>query len=230
MELPTWLENLLKETFFNVCMIHENAKKNEKNIFCVDCCEAICHHCVVDHNSHRLLQIRRYVYHDVIRVDDVEKLLDSSLIQAYKNNKAKVMFLHSRLQTRPCRSSSNCINCDRSLQEPHLFCSISCKINQIMKTNGLMSDYLRECKVLTLPEPGSEDGLLTPDSVLEPDMSGSTGTCIDHVSTSCTATTEIVRKKRTTKYESPVAARKCHAPVEVAVNRRKSVPRRAPFH
>lgn len=61
-ELPTWLECLLKETFFNVCMIHEDAKKNEKNIFCVDCCEAICHHCVVDHNSHRLLQVYFFIF------------------------------------------------------------------------------------------------------------------------------------------------------------------------
>lgn len=56
-KLPPWLESLLSETYFIPCMIHEDAKKNEKNIFCLDCCEAICHHCLDLHTSHRLLQV-----------------------------------------------------------------------------------------------------------------------------------------------------------------------------
>lgn len=127
-KLPAWLEFLLSETYFNPCMIHEDAKKNEKNIFCLDCCEAICHHCLDRHTSHRLLQIRRYVYHDVIRVGDAEKLIDCSYVQACITNSAKVVFLNPRPQTRACRgSSNNCVSCDRGLQEPYVFCSISCK-------------------------------------------------------------------------------------------------------
>ncbi|KAM0008363.1 putative transcription repressor PLATZ family [Helianthus debilis subsp. tardiflorus] len=127
--LPTWLESLLSETFFNACMVHEDVKKNEKNIFCLDCCQAICHHCLDVHNSHRLLQIRRYVYHDVIRVGDAEKLMDCSYVQAYTTNSAKVVFLNPRPQTRACRNlSNNCISCERGLQDPYLFCSISCKV------------------------------------------------------------------------------------------------------
>ncbi|KAI3829173.1 hypothetical protein L1987_03289 [Smallanthus sonchifolius] len=231
--LPAWLESLLSETFFNACMVHEDAKKNEKNIFCLDCCEAICHHCLDLHNSHRLLQIRRYVYHDVIRVGDAEKLMDCSYVQAYTTNSAKVVFLNPRPQTRACRnSSSNCISCERGLQDPYLFCSISCKINQIMRNNGMMSEYLHKCEVLTLPEPGSDDWFMTPDSVFEPS--------VDRLTIACTATTEIVRRKRTSKFEiSPAspeayipAARVANIPsvLETIGNRRKGMPRRSPFN
>lgn len=55
--LPRWLTALLTEKFFNACIIHEDAKKNEKNIFCFDCSEGICPHCTSLHCSHRLLQV-----------------------------------------------------------------------------------------------------------------------------------------------------------------------------
>lgn len=103
-----------------------------------------------------------------------------------------------------------------------------------MKNKGSMSGFLHECKVLTLPEPGSDDWLTTPDSDLEPLTSpGSTASCsgIDSLTIGCTATTEIVRKKRTLKIEIPSAARIPDSPSEseTTVNRRKSMPRRSPF-
>ncbi|XP_024995923.1 uncharacterized protein LOC112529080 [Cynara cardunculus var. scolymus] len=237
---PYWLQSLLSEKFFNACMIHEDAKKNEKNIFCLDCCEAICHHCLDLHTSHRLLQIRRYVYHDVIRVGDAEKLMDCSYVQAYTTNSAKVVFLNPRPQTRACRSSSNnCVSCDRGLQDSYFFCSISCKISQILRSEGMLSEYLHDCEVLTLPEMGSDDGLMTPESVLEPFVSlrtssGSSASCagVDRLTIACTATTEIVRKKRTSKSAIPPASRKPVNPsaVETPANRRKGMPRRSPFN
>ncbi|XP_042477898.1 uncharacterized protein LOC122059267 isoform X2 [Macadamia integrifolia] len=78
---PAWLEGLIAETFFAACGAHENQRKNEKNIFCLECCRSICPHCVPSHRSHPLLQARRYVYHDVVRLDDLEKLIDCSYIQ-----------------------------------------------------------------------------------------------------------------------------------------------------
>ncbi|KAA8520492.1 hypothetical protein F0562_014748 [Nyssa sinensis] len=103
--LPRWLEVLLREKFFNACIIHEEAKKNEKNVYCLDCCQSICPHCLSPHRSHRLLQIRRYVYHDVIRLGDAEKLMDCAFVQSYTTNSAKVVFLNQRPQTRPFRGS-----------------------------------------------------------------------------------------------------------------------------
>ncbi|KAK7399812.1 hypothetical protein VNO78_11004 [Psophocarpus tetragonolobus] len=125
---PAWLESLMAETFFGACGVHQNQKKNEKNVFCLHCFLSICPHCLPSHRSHPLLQVRRYVYHDVVRLGDLEKLVDCSNIQAYTINGAKVIFLNQRPQSRSCKGTANaCCTCDRILQEPFHFCSLSCK-------------------------------------------------------------------------------------------------------
>lgn len=55
---PDWLEALLTEKFFNPCLKHAASKKNERNIFCVDCNDSICQHCLAAHRTHRLLQVQ----------------------------------------------------------------------------------------------------------------------------------------------------------------------------
>ncbi|KHN28649.1 hypothetical protein glysoja_049743, partial [Glycine soja] len=185
--VPRWLQVLLTEKFYNVCIIHEEAKKNEKNVYCLDCCISLCPHCLSPHRSHRLLQvllskffftkrckqlqtcfhlinltifylifficsllqIRRYVYHDVIRLDDAAKLIDCNSVQSYTTNSAKVVFLNQRPQTRNFRGSGNfCSTCDRSLQDPYHFCSLSCKINYLVRTTDSLCGYLFECNYL----------------------------------------------------------------------------------
>lgn len=81
-----------------------------------------------------------------------------------------------------------------------------------MRSEGMMSEYLHECEILTLPEQSSDDWLITPESVIE-----SFG--VDHLTIECT---EIVRKKRSSKFEIPVT--------ETTVNRRKGMPRRSPLN
>ncbi|KAF7838805.1 tRNA-intron endonuclease [Senna tora] len=44
-------------------------------------CTSICPHCLPSHRLHRLLQVRRYVYHDVVRLEDLQKLIDCSNVQ-----------------------------------------------------------------------------------------------------------------------------------------------------
>lgn len=113
------------------------------------------------------------------------------------------------------------------------------QINQILRSEGMMSEYLYDCKVLTLPELGSDDCFMTPDSFLEPFVSlrTSSGSSVsyggvDSLTIACTATTEVVRKKRTSKSAIPAAARKPVTPpaVEVTTNRRKGMPCRSPFN
>lgn len=49
--------------------------------------------------------------------------------QPYTINSAKVIFLNQRPQSRACKGASNaCFTCDRILQEPFHFCSLSCKV------------------------------------------------------------------------------------------------------
>ncbi|XP_070046125.1 protein RGF1 INDUCIBLE TRANSCRIPTION FACTOR 1-like [Nicotiana tomentosiformis] len=172
--IPKWLEVLLGEKFFNACLVHELQRKNEENVFCLDCCFSLCLHCLPSHKCHRLLQcskanlvlfmwvcscyffpaqilqadlasncnvdivvvhflilqIRRYVYQNVLRLKEADKLLDCSFVQSYTTNSAKVVFLNQRPITRQFKSSLNytCIVCDRSIQRPNIFCSISCKV------------------------------------------------------------------------------------------------------
>lgn len=130
---PAWLEALLSEKFFVPCTKHATLKKNERNVFCVDCNGGVCQHCVHSHQSHCLLQIRRYVYHDVIRLQDIQRLLDCSQVQTYIINSARVVFLNQRPQPRPAKGLGNaCGTCDRSLQDSYSFCSVACKVDAVI--------------------------------------------------------------------------------------------------
>ncbi|KAA8522259.1 hypothetical protein F0562_012932 [Nyssa sinensis] len=242
--IPHWLEVLLGEKFFNPCLVHESEKKNEKNTFCLDCCSSLCPHCLPPHQNHRLLQIRRYVYNDVLRLNDAQKLMDCSFVQSYTTNGAKVVFLNQRPMTRQLKGSGNiCIMCDRNLQDPYLFCSISCKVHHMVSTKvssrkqrfyAFELDEQRRLGFLEL-----EDGQMTPNSILELPISlrtssGSSSSSVAALNCSrtlaCTATTEFVKKKRNTVSVSrrqyrPVLS----SEVEFAVNRRKGVPHRSPL-
>ncbi|GMH27757.1 hypothetical protein Nepgr_029600 [Nepenthes gracilis] len=144
-ELPAWLQGLTGERFFSGCGVHLNRRKNEKNIFCLACCLSFCPHCLPSHRSHPLLQVRRYVYHDVVRLDDLQKLIDCSYIQPYTINGAKVIFLNQRPQSRQCKGGSSanvCFTCDRILQNPFHFCSLSCKVDHLVQGGEDLTDIL----------------------------------------------------------------------------------------
>ena len=221
-------------------------------------------------------------------------------MQSYTTNSAKVVFLNQRPQTRNFRGSGNfCSTCDRSLQDPYHFCSLSCKvfplvtpifalsptlplffiliiyiiiitilffsylcnvcllimfmfmfissiffsrfcfcfkqINYLVRTTDSLCGYLFECNYLPLLESGLDDGLMmTPDSVLEPSGSGGYGGVDCRTTLACTATTEIVRKKRTGGAAFRLPFRPACSPVsEISaclMNRRKGNPQRAPLH
>jgi len=63
---PAWLERLMGETFFGGCGVHQNQRKNEKNILCLHCCLTICPHCLPSHPSHPLLQVLVTSINDLI--------------------------------------------------------------------------------------------------------------------------------------------------------------------
>jgi len=76
-----WLTTLLHSDFFDSCSNHQERRKNEKNVFCIDCSVGCCRHCMESHCLHRQLQICKYVYHDVVRLQEIQKHLDCSKIQ-----------------------------------------------------------------------------------------------------------------------------------------------------
>ncbi|XP_030546709.1 protein RGF1 INDUCIBLE TRANSCRIPTION FACTOR 1 [Rhodamnia argentea] len=254
---PAWLDALYTEKFFVGCSYHENAKKNEKNVCCLDCCVSICPHCIPIHRFHRLLQVRRYVYHDVVRLEDLQKLIDCSNVQAYTINSAKVVFIKKRPQNRQFKGAGNyCTSCDRSLQEPFIHCSLGCKVDYLLKHKKGLTPYLRTCKTLQLspdflfPQDMAEDDMMTNetqhstivDCSDEPmsDSSGSSGSEINNnmmmMSNNIACSGEIVRKKRSSGHYNVCgrsANKVSHEDIimasTISSTRRKGIPHRSPL-
>ncbi|KMT06460.1 hypothetical protein BVRB_7g161290 [Beta vulgaris subsp. vulgaris] len=131
MDTPPWLEPLLGTTFFHICRIHGDAARSECNMFCLDChSDAFCYYCRSSrHKDHQVIQIRRSSYHDVVRVGDVQKMMDISGVQTYVINSARVMFLNQRPQPKTGKGVAHlCEICGRSLLDPFRFCSLGCKL------------------------------------------------------------------------------------------------------
>ncbi|OAY38111.1 protein RGF1 INDUCIBLE TRANSCRIPTION FACTOR 1 [Manihot esculenta] len=145
MLVPPWLESLLSSSFFNICPRHQDSPRNECNMFCLDCKnDAFCFYCRSSrHKDHPVIQIRRSSYHDVVRVTEIQNVLDISEVQTYVINSARVLFLNERPQPKSGSSkgvSHLCEICGRSLLDPFRFCSLGCKLVGIKK-NG--SDKLK---------------------------------------------------------------------------------------
>ncbi|KAK7284955.1 hypothetical protein RJT34_19709 [Clitoria ternatea] len=136
--VPLWLEQLLNINFFGVCRVHADAARSECNMYCLDCnVDAFCFYCRSSrHKDHQVIQIRRSSYHDVVRVAEIQKVLDISGVQTYVINSARVLFLNVRPQPKSGKGVAYiCEICGRSLLDPFRFCSLGCKLEGIKK-NG----------------------------------------------------------------------------------------------
>ncbi|CAL9764796.1 unnamed protein product, partial [Musa acuminata subsp. burmannicoides] len=236
---PAWLEALDKQRFFVSCSVHENARKKEKNICCLDCCTAICAHCLRSHHGHRLVQIRRYVYHDVVRLQDLDELIDCSSVQSYTINSSKVIFLKKRPQSRQFKGSGNiCTSCDRTLQEPYVHCSLECKVDYISREGKDFSPYLRTCRslqlnpeLITAPEAdaGGDDGNETTRSTVV--QGEDDAMCSSDSENFSMPYVGFIRKKGSGLpcHCSRSANRMSHDGIAASSSRRKGIPQRSPL-
>ncbi|PUZ48675.1 hypothetical protein GQ55_7G264900 [Panicum hallii var. hallii] len=156
--------------------------------------------------------IRRSSYHDVIRVSEIQKVLDITGVQTYIINSARVVFLNERPQPRPGKGVTNtCEVCERSLLDTFRFCSLGCKI---VGTSGEFRIRKKHAAIKRKKRPQHKVGAAAAASDSEGDSSTSTSGGSDKSS--------VVQSF--TPSTPPATANSFRAG-----KRRKGVPHRSPF-
>ena len=132
-----WPESLIATRFFEPCTSHATLRRGHLNHFCLRCSTTsgtlLCKHCLPDHEEKcggRCIQIFRFMCHDVVRVNDVEDLIDVDGIQQFRAYNHSAVHLRSmETATHPSPYTDRCGGkfCNRYLDPSWKYCSLACK-------------------------------------------------------------------------------------------------------
>ena len=140
-ESREWILKLISMDFFQPCDVHHGCRKNECNFFCLERdaqhqgndFPALCKYCLDDPGfSGVCFQIRRYMYQNVVHVEDLGMFYDVSGIQAYFINGKRAVLLSPK--SPPTNASAVpafdhvCQSCRVPLRPDCSFCSLHCKV------------------------------------------------------------------------------------------------------
>ena len=134
-----WMMGLFEE-FFHPCDRHAGYSGNECKFLSFSSFSQhsfdfsiLCKHCLNDSNCFETcLQVRRYMYQNVILVEDLSELYCPSEIQAYTINGKRAVLINPRIPSPNAFVASVfknfCFSCNVPLRSDCTFCSLSCKL------------------------------------------------------------------------------------------------------
>jgi hypothetical protein len=140
-ESRDWISKMISLEFFQPCDVHHGCRKNECNFFCLERdaqhqgngFQALCKYCLDDPGFNGIcFQIRRYMYQNVVHVEDLGKYYDVGGIQAYCINGKRAVLLSPK--SPPTNTSAVpafdhvCRSCRVPLRPDCSFCSLHCKL------------------------------------------------------------------------------------------------------
>ncbi|KEH38903.1 PLATZ transcription factor family protein [Medicago truncatula] len=229
MMIVPWLKNLLAITaFFTSCEVHPNESKNERNMFCLECNDnPFCGSCIKSHHKdHRVIQVRRSSYTNVIKTIEIYKHLDILGIQTYVISNFTVVFINKRPYSQPtkktigiigCNSDYLCKTCQRNLVGPYYFCSLACKFECIKKDGG----FFLSAKETEEMERLLEESIKAPKQKAKKSREQNLKRKVDEAG--------INNEENEEDEENEQEERENMLPIQKPNSRRKGIPHRAPF-
>lgn len=80
-----------------------------------------------------MIQIRKYVYCDVVRVHDIQRDVDLAGVQTYTINGSRVVFLNPNPKKRAARTGlhASCGECGAAVRDSCTYCSLACRVGAL---------------------------------------------------------------------------------------------------
>ncbi|GAB4815526.1 hypothetical protein N2152v2_002572 [Parachlorella kessleri] len=146
-----WVHALAATCFFQPCATHTaNPLKSKRNFWCPARECSLCPQCVAGQAGHaggECIQVYRYMYNDVIRLEDFGHLLDLEGIQTYLANNHHAVHLRPWEVSKgksPVGFTNSCEGgCGRMLYTKWRFCSLRCKLALLPPSSPATSSELR---------------------------------------------------------------------------------------